>query len=350
MADSKATKQNLKTMSKNTSRQKLRSASRIFKYGSISFTRNIWLSVAATLVMTITLLILFITVIASGILASTADVMREKIDITIYFKPGTSAMNLSEMADTMSAEKNVKSVDVSTSEEEYAKIVDENQSNEGIVNLLNDDTMRDLTINGTNATMRIKVFDVNNLSSIKDIVGSDRAFLTHADPNKPPTYDVNRAEIETITSWANVARNGGIILSIVFLGISILVIFNTIRMAIFSRREEIYMMKLVGADNTFIRGPFMIEAQICGIISGIIATTLGYVGFHAVAPRLESYGISIDSINGVLETNWLFVIYIIMVAIGIIIGTVSSSLAIRRYLNATAKRTKKHKKKKTSQK
>ena len=77
-----ATKKNLKTMSKNTNVQKLRSTSRVFKYGAISFTRNIWLSVAATLVMSITLIILFVTVIASGILASTADTMREKIDIT----------------------------------------------------------------------------------------------------------------------------------------------------------------------------------------------------------------------------------------------------------------------------
>ena len=345
MGTAKSTKQNLKTMSKNTSKQKLRSASRIFKYGTISFTRNIWLSVAATLVMTVTLLILFITVIASGILASTADVMREKIDITIYFKPGTPSMTLSEMADTMSADPNVKSVDVTTSEEEYQKIVEEYNGNEKISNLLSDDAMREMTIAGTDAAMRIKVFDVNDLSSIKDIVSSDRTFLTHADPNTPPSYDDKRAQIETITNWANIARNGGIVLSIVFLGISVLVIFNTIRMAIFSRREEIYMMKLVGADNHFIRGPFMIEAQICGAISGIIATTIGYIGFHAIAPHLESYGINITPITNILETNWLVVVYLAIIAIGVLIGTVSSSLAIRRYLNATAKRTKRTKKK-----
>lgn len=338
---SETTKKNLKTMSKNSSEQKLRSTSRVFKYGAISFTRNVWLSVAAALVMTVTLIILFVTVVASAILASTADAMREKIDITIYFKPGTPETVLSEMSNTMSADQNVRSVGVSSSEEEYQKIVDENQENEEIMKLLDDDTMRELTISGTSATMRIKVFDVNDLSSIKDIVSKDRTFLTYLDQTQPPTYDVNRAEIETITSWANVARNGGIILSIVFMAISILVIFNTIRMAIFSRREEIYMMKLVGADNGFIRGPFLIEAQICGIISGILATTLGYIGYHALAPHLENYGINISDINGILETNWLFVVYLVIVLVGIAIGTISSSLAIRKYLNSTAKRTKK---------
>ena len=341
MTTGKTTKQNLKTMSKNTSKQKLRSTSRIFKYGAISFSRNIWLSVAATLVMAITLLILFITVVASGILASTADAMREKIDITIYFKPGTSATSLSEMAATMSKDPNVKSVDVSTSEDEFAKILDENNDNESIMNLLSDEEMKKLTLSGTDATMRIKVFDVNDLTSIKETVSNDRTFLSYIDPAKPPTYDVNRAEIETITSWANIARNGGIILSIIFLVISILVIFNTIRMAIFSRREEIYMMKLVGADNSFIRGPFLIEAQICGIISGVIATSLGYAGFCAIAPHLESYGINISSIRSVLDSNSLIMVYLATILIGIMIGTISSSLAIRKYLHTTAKRTKK---------
>lgn len=341
MSNSKATKKNLKTMSKNSGKQRLRSTSRVFKYGAISFTRNVWLSVAATLVMTVTLVILFVTVIASAILASTADVMREKIDITIYFKPGTPETALSEMANVMGADDNVKSVGVSTSEEEYQKIIEENSDNEDIMKLLDDEAMKELTIAGTDATMRIKVFDVDDLSSIKDIVSKDRTFIAYLDNDQLPTYDVNRAEIETITSWANVARNGGIVLSVIFLGISVLVIFNTIRMAIFSRREEIYMMKLVGADNGFIRGPFLIEAQICGIISGIIATMLGYVGFNALAPRLEEYGINISAINDILETKWLIVVYVIIITIGILIGTISSSLAIRKYLNSAAKRTKK---------
>ena len=114
-------------------------------------------------------------------------------------------------------------------------------------------------------------------------------------------------------------------------------------MAIFSRREEIYMMKLVGADNSFIRGPFLIEAQICGAISGIIASTIGYFGFNALAPHLKNYGINISAITDVLETSWLVVVFLVIIAIGILIGTVSSSLAIHKYLRGNKKRHK-HKK------
>lgn len=342
MSNKKSTKKNLKTMSKNTQVQKLRSTSRVFKYGAIGFSRNIWLSVAATLVMSITLIILFITVIASGILASTADTMREKIDITIYLKPGTPTATLSTMAATLSADDNVSSVSVSTSEEEYESFLKENADNEDLLNALSDDSgeMRAKMIERMQSTIRIKVKNIDDLSSIKNIVSTDRSFVVNVDPSNPPTYDVNRAEIETITNWANIARNGGIILSVVFLTISILVIFNTIRMAIFSRREEIYMMRLVGADNSFIRGPFLIEAQISGIISGVIATTISYVGFRALAPHLENYGINISSISHALDSSFLVVIYLVAIFIGIAIGTLSSLLAISKYLNAAPKRTK----------
>lgn len=338
----KATKKNLKTMSKNSGVQKLRSTSRVFKYGAISFTRNIWLSVAATLVMSITLIILFVTVIASAILASTADTMREKIDITIYLKPGTPTTTLSTMASTLSADDNVNSVTVSTSEEEYESFLKENADNEDLLNALSDDTgeMRSKMIERMQSTIRIKVHNIDDLSSIKTIVNTDRNFMVNIDPSNPPTYDVNRAEIETITSWANIARNGGIILSVVFLAISILVIFNTIRMAIFSRREEIYMMRLVGADNNFIRGPFLIEAQISGVISGIVATTVSYFGFRALAPHLQNYGINVSSISNKFDSSFLVVIYLIAIGIGITIGTLSSSLAIRKYLRSSPKRTK----------
>ena len=184
------------------------------------------------------------------------------------------------------------------------------------------------------ATMRIKVNDLNNLDSVKEIVNTDIDFKENLDPNKAPTYDDNREEINTVTGWANLATNGGIVLGIVFLVISVLVIFNTIRMAIFSRREEIEMMKLIGADKKFIRGPFMVEAQMYGVISGIVASVIGLVGFNAVAPSLESYGIDVTTIAEVLQSSWFAVVVLIMIAIGVLIGYISARLAVRRHLKS----------------
>ena len=328
----RTSKNNLKTMRKNRKRHVVREKARIVKYGTRGFSRNIWLSTAATVVMAFTLIILFVTVVASVILTNTAEMMKDKIDITIYLKPGTSAKTLEELTEAISKDSNIKSVVTSTSEEEYAKFLEDNAGSEEIINVL-DDEMTALMIKRMQSTMRIKVYDVDNLDSIKNLVATDDIFVKNIDKEKAPTYDVNQAEIATITSWARLARTGGVVLGAVVLGGSVLIIFSTIRMAIFSRREEIYMMKLVGADKSFIRGPFLIEAEICGIIAGIVAATVSYFGFEFLAPRLSNYGINVDSIIEVMHSNKLILVYLVFILAGVIIGRVSARLAVSKYLN-----------------
>jgi cell division transport system permease protein len=330
----KVSKKSLKKMQKTRNRHLIREKVRIVKYGTKGFGRNIWLSTAATVVMAITLIILFVTIVASVILTNTAEMMKDKIDITVYFKPNTSAETLAKLTDTIKQDPNIKSVETSTSEEEYEKFLQENADSDEVLNIL-DDEMEALMIGKMQSTMRIKVYDVDDLSSIKDLVENNELFRSYSDKEKVPTYDVNRAEIATITSWAKIARTGGIILAAVFLVISILIIFSTIRMAIFSRREEIYMMKLVGADKSFIRGPFLVEAEICGVIAGLVAATVSYFGFKFLSPKLMNYGIDVNSINSVLESNKLILVYLAFIASGILIGRISARLAVSKYLHKT---------------
>lgn len=259
--------------------------------------------------------------------------MREKIDITIYLQPNTSEEILAQLTNTIKTDDNVKSVETATSKQEYDKFIAENAESEEILGVLGDEDMQKIMISKMQSTMRIKVYNVDDLTSIKELVANDPGFTKYIDADKSPTYDVNQIEIATITSWANIARAGGIILGIVFLVISILIIFSTIRMAIFSRREEIYMMKLVGADKSFIRGPFLIEAEICGIISGIVSATFSYLGFMVLAPRLANYGIDVTSITNILSSNGLILVYAAFIFAGIIIGRISARLAVSRYLN-----------------
>ena len=328
----KTTKKGLKVMRKTHTNHPLREESRILKYGTKGFARNIWLSVAATVVMTITLIILFMTVVASVILTNTANMMRDKIDITIYFKPNTSEKVLGELSATMGKDSNVKSVVTSTSEQEYEKFVEENADSDEILNIM-DDEMKALMISKMQATMRIKVYDVDNLDSIRDLVETNADFQKVLDTEMEPTYDVNQVEIATITSWARIARTGGIVLAVVFLVISVLIIFSTIRMAIFSRREEIYMMRLVGADKRFIRGPFLVEAEICGVIAGVLSATVSYFGFIYLSPKLSGYGIDVTEIIEILESNKLILVYLAFIALGVLIGRLSAWLAVSKYLH-----------------
>jgi cell division transport system permease protein len=330
----KTSKKSLRVMRKSHAKHPLREEGRILKYGTKGWARNIWLSIAATAVMSITMIILFVTIVASVILTNTAEVMKDKIDITIYLKPGTSEKVLKSLTDIMNEDKNVKSIVVSTSEEEYEKFIAENAGSDEILSVLDDD-MKELMLKKMQATMRIKVYNVDNLDSVKTLVEESELFQKNLDTEMSPTYDVNRAEIATITSWARIARTGGMILAVVFLVISVLIIFSTIRMAIFSRREEIYMMKLVGADRRFIRGPFLVEAEICGVIAGIIAATASYFGFMAMSTKLSDYGINVNTIESVLQSNQLILVYLVFILVGVIIGRGSARLAVSKYLHKT---------------
>ena len=93
------------------------------------------------------------------------------------------------------------------------------------------------------------------------------------------------------------------------------------------------MMKLVGADKGFIRGPFLVEAEICGLIAGILAATGSYFGFMFMAPRLTSYGIDVTSITNILQSNQLILVYLVFIASGLLIGRISAGMAVSKYLH-----------------
>ncbi len=324
----------LKTMSKNSRGNLMRNNLRILKYGVIGYGRNIWLSITSTFVMTLTLILLFITIIASIILSSTADRMRDKIDITIFFRPGTEISTLQEMTDIIKKDSNVKSAEYSTSEQEYEKFVEETKKTGDVALLatLNDDEMKEVMLKSMQSTIRVKVYNTDRLDNIKDIVNMNATFRENIDTKKEPTYNTNDTAIETIASWSNIAKTGGFALSGIFLIISILVIFNTIRMAIYSRSEEIYMEKLVGADNHFVRGPFLVEAMISGILAGIFSTIIGFLLFGFAAPKLTSYDIDISEISKVIYSPKMCLIALSLIFLGIIIAFSSSRLAVSKYL------------------
>ena len=93
------------------------------------------------------------------------------------------------------------------------------------------------------------------------------------------------------------------------------------------------MMRLVGADKRFIRGPFLVEAEICGLIAGVVAATVSYFGFMFMAPRLANYGINVDTILQILESNKLILMHLVFMGLGLIIGRVSAWMAVAKYLH-----------------
>ena len=238
------------------------------------------------------------------------------------------------MADIIKKDANVKTTEYSTSEQEYNKVIEDAKKtgDAALLATLNDEDMKEAMLKSMQSTLRIKVYNADHLDNIKEIVNTNPTFKENLDSKREPTYNTNNTAIETIASWANIAKTGGFALSGIFLVISILVIFNTIRMAIYSRSEEIYMEKLVGADNHFVRGPFLVEAMISGILAGIFATVLGFLTFGFAAPKLASYDINISEISRIIYSPSYFLVALTLILLGIIIAFTSSRLAVSKYL------------------
>lgn len=299
---------------------------RMVRYGVNNFSRNAWLTIAATAVMTITLLIIFTTFAARDVLTNTVNSIRDKVDMTIYLEASTKEQEVRGVADAVRNLSSVVSVSVVAPEEARSQFIEDNKADATTLNSLNNSDPN------FPWRLRIKVRDINDTSQLQKFVEDDKGLKEIIDESQPPSFaGPQRTAIERIGGWVSFADKAGIVAGAVFVAISSLIIFNTIRMAIFNRREEIQMMKLIGAERSFIRGPFVVEAIVYGFIAAIIATGIGVGGLYAAQDTMAKNGIAItDTVTTVIV--YLPFVLLAMIVIGAIIGIVSSLLATRRYL------------------
>jgi cell division transport system permease protein len=299
---------------------------RVIRYGTDSFIRNSWLSVAATAVMTITLLIIFTAFVTQNILNDTIGELRNKVDMSIYLKTDTSDKAGENLITEIKKLPSVRSAKFCSADCARGQIAQENSSDADVLAALNEAT------NKTPATLKVVIADINDTSQLEKFVASNALIKKFINPDYKPSFAGERRNtIKSIGRAVNFAQVVGLTAGVIFVIISSLIIFNTIRMAIFNRKEEIQMMKLIGADQSFIRGPFLVEAIIYGFIAALFATGIGMWALLASAKTLLSYQISAQPTIDLVTIYAPFVL-LSMIAIGAVIGIISSLLATRRYL------------------
>ena len=299
---------------------------RMCRYGINNFTRNAWLTVAATAVMTITLLIIFATVIASNVLADSVAELSKKVDMSIYLRTGTTEQQAKPVIYALRQLSNVEDVTFISSEQARAQNAQNNKTDQDVLEAISQAT------NKLPAVIRINLKNINDTAQLDEFVKKNKELKPIVDLNRAPSFAGSRRNaIENIGRWANFAQRAGLAASILFVVISSLIVFNTIRMAIFNRKDEIEMMKLIGAEKSFIRGPFLVEAVVYGCIAAVLATMIGVSLFVAASEKLQSYGIATVNTTNAL-TMYLGVVLLVMIGLGALIGVISSALATRRYL------------------
>ncbi|MCL2371192.1 permease-like cell division protein FtsX [Candidatus Saccharibacteria bacterium] len=318
-------KRNLKALTKTQSRPMLQ-LSRQMKYGIKSFLRNSWLSLAATFVMIMALMIVVVALISRDILNNTLTDIRDNLTFSVFLEHDLTRDRVELAAERVRDLDTVRTVALISPEEAMELYRLDPQ---------NDQAMIDASFEAQNRfpwIMHIQVYDPQDTDEVELFIRTDPSVRGLLDESRPPSFEGEKREIiDNIARTTSFVERVGLAASLLFIGVAILIVFNTIRMAIFNRREEIYMMRLVGASHGFIRGPFIMEAMIYGVLAAVATSLLAFSLFRGLRGYLEDYGVTVGPTYDFAYQYW-WAIALGLLLLGVFIGIIAAHLAVRRYL------------------
>ncbi|MGH7195680.1 MAG: cell division protein FtsX [Candidatus Saccharimonadales bacterium] len=309
-------------------KNKLLSLSRIIRTGAVNFSRNLSLAAAAMAVMVVTLTIILFSIIASATFNNTVAQITSKINISVYLNNKITTSQRQDLMAGLRNLPNVKSLNYVSKNQALAEYKSENAGNSNLLQAVSE------AGNPLPASIQVTPKDTSKIQGIKNFVDQSQ-YKNLQDPQAGTSYSgARKTAINKISHAANILKEVGVIGVIVFALISVLIIFNTIRMAIFNRRDEINIMRLLGASTSFIRGPFVVESLIYGIIAALVSTAIVYILFVGSSSALQASSLGLLNIgyaNHFFKSHF-WVLLTLQIAIGILIGAASSIIATRRYL------------------
>ncbi len=238
---------------------------RIIKTGFVNFWRNLWLSAAATMVMVITLVIFAVLFVLFSITNYSVKTIQERVDVSIYMKKGLAEDRILKIQDELKQDSKIKEVSYSSAEQVLEEFKEKNQNKPRVMAALNL-----LDENPLLATLRIKAGNIEDYPAIAEEISSGK----YQDSIESINYNDNRKVIEQLSKVLKIIITLGFSLVVVFSAIAVLVIFNTITLTIYNRKEEVEIMRLVGATNWYIRGPFLTESLLYALFSTLITAAV----------------------------------------------------------------------------
>ncbi|MEI6352586.1 MAG: permease-like cell division protein FtsX [Candidatus Nomurabacteria bacterium] len=305
---------------------------RIFKSGWKNFFRNRTVSISSISILTTTLIIISVFFFFRGIFDYTIDQIKDKVDIKVYYRLDASDTDINQVKDKISSLPEVKSVALVTAYDNLEAFKNSHNNDPVALQALNE-----LDGNPFGAILTIKAQDMTSYDNIVQSINSGSQFLgdsfsviDHTNYNDSNgVYDLKSTidRLNNIVNWINVI---GYWITLIFMIMSSLIIFNTIRLSIFIFKDEISVMKLVGASNMYVRGPFLIESIIYGIFSTVLAIALLFPITYYVAQKTTVFFNGLNIYN--YYTNNFFSLFGILLIISILLSLISSVFAIRKYL------------------
>ncbi|OHA21796.1 MAG: hypothetical protein A2849_02590 [Candidatus Taylorbacteria bacterium RIFCSPHIGHO2_01_FULL_51_15] len=303
------------------------STKRVIKAGFMSFYRNGFVSLASVLIMTITLFVIGSVIFLSATLTASLEEIKSKVDVNVYFLTSASEAEVLALASSLRVLPEVQEVEYISREQALENFKKRHENDELTLQALSE-----LSENPLGAVLNIRAKEPSEYEGIANFLKRDSALSsTQENIIDEVNYYDNKASIDKLSGIMNAAERLGFGFALLLVIISILIAFNTIRLAIYISRDEIGVMRLVGASNTYIRGPFVVSGVLYGTLAALLTLALFYPLTYYLGDATEAFFSGLNLFAYYLSHFGDF--FLIIIGSGIILGALSSFLAVRRYLN-----------------
>lgn len=296
---------------------------RAFKFALQNFGRNIWLSLVTVFILVLTLFSVTFSASLNLVAKQAISLVKDRVDVSVYFADTALDEDVKSVANVLTAMPEVKDVNYISKDEALQYFKDKNKDNPVI-----QQTLDVLGTNPLGPTLVVRAKKIEDFPKIMDVLNQPQ----YAKLIQDKDFEENQQVVAKLTQVTDKIREIGLFVSSIFILVAALVIFNTIRVTIYTYREEIGIMKLVGASNWFVRAPFVIESIFYALIGCVLTMVIivPLVGLSApfFNQLFSGYGFNVISY---FEAHF-WSIFWLQTLISVVLAMVSSMIAVTRYL------------------
>ncbi|MCX6720052.1 MAG: permease-like cell division protein FtsX [Candidatus Staskawiczbacteria bacterium] len=297
---------------------------RIIDFAFSDFSRNKGISIAAVFVLVVTMMLVTGLIFFQGMAGYLTSQIRDKIDITAYFVDGTAEQDILGVKDQiLKMSPNIKNVEYVSQEQALASFNEKHKDNPVLSKAVQEVGENpflpslNITTNGDPAQYE----EVSNILQTSDF----NKLIDKVD------FSQKKDTIEKVYSITSNINTFGIILGAILILVAILVVFNTIKLAIENSKEEISTMRIVGASDWFVRGPFLIQGIIYGVIAFIVCIIASGLVALLLSSKISAVLPGFNMFSYFLTNLWILVL--IQLGFGVGVGIISSFIVVKKYLD-----------------
>lgn len=297
------------------------------KSGFFGLVRNGFVSLSSIFTMVVTLAVIVSLMFGSAILSTTLAALKDKVDLNVYFVIGSEEADILAIKKTLETLPEVRSVEYISEEQALINFREKHKDDQTTLQAL-----EELDYNPLGAALNVKAEEPSQYEGVSQFL-SQTENITAADGSvlvDKINYLQNKTVIDRLSRLIGAAETAGFIATIILVIISVLITFNTVRLVIFMSKDEISVMRLVGASSFYVRGPFMVTGLLYGVAAGLITLILVYPVTLSLSSLTENFFIGFNLFDYFISNFAQF--FLVVIGSGLLIGAVSSYLAVRKYL------------------